>query len=121
MRIGRWAALVAWACVILISTSLPGAAVPAGPPGMDKVGHFVMYAVLGLLAIRAVLGGAESGLRTVALTLGAIAAFAAIDEWHQRFVPTRAPDVADWAADLAGATVGVGSMAIFTLRRSARS
>lgn len=121
MRVGRWAPVVAWACVILISTSLPGAAVPAGPPGMDKVGHFVMYAVLGLFSIRAALSGAESGLRTLALTLGAIAVFAAIDEWHQELVPTRAPDVADWAADLAGATVGIGSMAIFTLRRSARS
>jgi len=121
MTIGRWVPVIVWACVILVSTSIPSVPVPPGPPGLDKVGHFVMYAVLGLLAIRATWTG-RSSVRSMALTLAGVAAFAAIDEWHQGFLPPRQPEVADWVADVAGATVGIGSMAaLFTLRRSARS
>ena len=121
MKIGRWAPVIAWACVILISTSLPGQAVPAGPAGFDKAGHFLVYAVLGMLAIRAMSQSRMSAAKAIAVTLAAVSVFAAFDEWHQGFIPGRFPDAADWAADVAGATVGAGSMAIFTLRRSARS
>ena len=121
MMARRWGLVVAWAAVILLSTSIPGPALPPGPAGSDKLGHFVMYAVLGVLAIRAALAHGQRQGRTMAITLVAIAAFAAIDEWHQGLVPGRLPDVADWVADVAGATVGAGSAAIFTLRRSARS
>ena len=121
MMARRWAPVVAWATVILLSTSIPGPALPPGPPGSDKLGHFVMYAILGLLAIRAALAHQRGAARSAVLTLAAIGVFAAIDEWHQGLVPGRVPDVADWVADMAGATLGAGSTAFFTLRRSARS
>ena len=121
MRMGRWTPVVVWAAVILVSTSLPAAAVPGGPPGLDKAGHFLVYGVLGLLAIRAAIAEGAPPMKAIALTVAAVSVFAAVDEWHQRFVPGRFPDVADWAADVAGATAGIGTMAIFTLRRSARS
>jgi VanZ family protein len=94
---------------------------PPGSEGGDKIGHFAVYTVLGLLAVRAAMAHGGSWGRTVLLTLVAIAGFAALDEWHQGFIPGRFPDIADWVADVAGATVGVGSTALFTLRRSARS
>ncbi len=121
MTIGRWTPVIIWAGVILASTSLPGQAVPPGPPGIDKAGHFLVYALLGILAIRAALAGRGAPMRTIAMTLAAVGAFAAVDEWHQGFIPGRFPDVADWIADVAGATVGIGSTALFTLRRSVRS
>ena len=117
----RWWLVIAWAAVILVSSSIPGPALPPGPPGSDKLGHFLMYAVLGALTIRAVLGHGGRVARAAALALAGIAVFAAVDEWHQGLVPGRLPDVADWVADMAGATLGAGSTAAFTLRRSARS
>ena len=121
MMVRRWGLVVAWAAVILLSTSIPGPALPPGPEGSDKLVHFAMYAVLGLLTIRAAFAHGRRQGRTLATTLVGIAAFAAVDEWHQGSVPGRFPDVADWVADVAGATVGAGSAVLFTLRRSARS
>ena len=111
----RWIPVALWIGVILTATSMPG--VP-GPPvrGVDKIGHFAMYAVLGLLVARALRAGASS-TRTLMVGLACIALFAALDEWHQRFIPTRSAEVADWFADVAGATAGIGSFAAITFRR----
>ena len=121
MILRRWGPAILWAVVILLSTSIPGPALPPAPAGSDKAGHFVMYAILGMLSIRAALAHRGSPTRAIALTLAAIALFGALDEWHQGLVPDRMPEVADWIADMAGATFGIGTSALFTLRRSARS
>jgi len=71
----------------------------------DKAAHFAAYAVLGLLLwwAAAPLGpGAAAALGVVAAAL-----YGASDELHQRFVPGRTQDIADWAADLAGAAAAV--------------
>ena len=111
----RWIPVALWVAVILSATSAP--TVP-GPdvPGLDKVGHFAMYAILGLLTARAVRGGVARP-RALTAALAAIALFAAADEWHQQLIPARSADVADWIADVAGASVGVGSVAALKLRR----
>ena len=121
MTVGRWTPTVVWAVVILVSTSLPGTAVPGGPPGIDKAGHFLVYAVLGMLAIRAALSGGARPLKRIAMTAAAVSLFAAVDEWHQGFIPGRFPEATDWLADVAGGVAGIGTAATFTLRRSARS
>ena len=111
----RWIPVALWTGVILTATSVP--TVPGPPvPGLDKVVHFAMYAVLGVLTARAVRGGAAEP-RALLVALAAIALFAASDEWHQRFIPSRSADVADWFADVTGATIGVGSFAAFKFRR----
>ena len=111
----RWIPVALWTGVILTGTSVPSVPGPA-VPGLDKVGHFAMYAVLGLLTARAVRGGVATS-RALLVALAAIAIFAAVDEWHQRLIPSRSAEVADWFADVTGATVGVGSFAAFKLRR----
>jgi len=95
---------------------MPSSTLPStGVPHVDKVVHFFLYAVLGLLAARAV--EAPTGrLRPLLLTLAAVAAFAALDEWHQTFVPGRSADVADWAADVIGASAGLLLLAARTPR-----
>ena len=109
----RWIPVVLWAGVILTATSIPS--VPAPPTtGADKLGHLAMYAVFGFLALRAAWDGLP---RTAATTLAALALFAAVDEWHQRFIPTRSAEVADWVADVTGATLGIGAFAVLKLRR----
>jgi VanZ family protein len=42
----------------------------------------------------------------LALGLAAIGAFGAFDEWHQELVH-RTPDLADWVADMIGASLGL--------------
>jgi VanZ family protein len=115
MSSARWLPVVLWAGVILTATSLPN--VPASPGhGADKVAHLAMYGILGALALRAAWATARSARRLV-LTLLSIALFAAVDEWHQAFIPNRSADPADWVADVAGATIGIGSLAASKFRR----
>ena len=111
----RWIPVLLWIGVILTATSLPNA--PAAPAaGVDKLGHLAMYGVLGMLVLRAAWDGPPTP-RSVVLMLAAIALFAAADEWHQQFIPGRSAEVADWLADVAGATLGIRSMTVLKLRR----
>lgn len=71
-----------------------------------KLAHMGEYAVLFLLLRRAL---ALSGSRRPGLTALAIcAAYAAGDEFHQRFTPGRGPSPADVVIDTAGAMMGWG-------------
>jgi VanZ family protein len=101
MRVNpRWWPVVGWAGVILLITSWPNPPVPSGlPPWTDKLVHLTIYGVLGMLVARATV----VQWRVLAL----LAACAAADEWHQRLVPGRGPDLADWVADTVGATAGL--------------
>ena len=116
MSRSRWLPVAVWAGVILAGTSFPNMPAPA-QAGSDKLVHVAMYAILGVLALRAAASGSGTTPRTIVLTLSAIVAFAAADEWHQRFIPTRSADPADWVADVAGATLGIASFGALKLRR----
>ncbi|MCC6772906.1 MAG: VanZ family protein [Gemmatimonadaceae bacterium] len=101
----RWAPSVVWGMGILALTSLPGSALPVGPaiPGTDKLVHAALYAVLASLVAHAVPG---QSMRAMLVVGGALALFAAADEWHQRWIPGRSADMLDWVADMSGAVVG---------------
>lgn len=94
--------------MILALTSIPGSQVPTVRiPHLDKLVHFTLYAVLGVLLVRALRLSGRLTRGTLSLSLLGVAAFAAADEWHQRWVPGRSGDFADWGADLAGATLAL--------------
>ena len=101
----RWAPAILWVAVILVGTSWPG--VSLGPDGLplDKVAHFTAYAVLAALLLRAV--ATPLHWQSFVLVLLAVAAFGAVDEWHQSFIPRRSMSFADWVADVSGAVVGL--------------
>jgi VanZ family protein len=85
-------------------TSVPTPSdVPGGIPHLDKVVHFVLYAGQGWFVTRAL---RTRRLVTLVGVLLAIAAFAAFDEWHQRFFG-RDPAMVDWIADAIGASAGI--------------
>jgi VanZ family protein len=109
----RWRPPLLWAAAILVATSIPGqelAAVGAFSfPGADKLVHAFFYGVLGWLSARAA-GLPASGRRTAAFVLLGILLFAALDEWHQAFIPGRATDPLDWIADALGATCGMAAL-----------
>jgi len=114
-----WGPAVAQMSIIFAASSVPNlTALPGGIS--DHTGHFVGYALLGALMLRAI-----ASARWARVTLGAAvvavlltAAYGATDEWRQGFVPGRSPALDDWIADLAGAVIGVGLvLAIAALRR----
>ncbi len=116
----RWWPPVLWAAFILVMTSIPGAQLPrVNVAGLDKVVHFAFYGVLGWTALRAFApkGGATRG---AVLVVAAIAIFAALDEWHQQFIPGRSMETADWMADVSGAALGL-VVAVSARRRAVPS
>ena len=84
-----------------------------------KTAHFVEYAVLGVLAWRAVefdpAFGAYSAGRRFRLALMLCMLYAASDEFHQSFVPSRQAAVQDVLLDTCGS--GFGLVAIWGTRR----
>ncbi|HEY0971749.1 MAG TPA: VanZ family protein [Gemmatimonadales bacterium] len=111
----RWLPFVCWAVLVLTLTSIPNPHVPVVPGG-DKAAHAIMYGVLGGLAAFALVG-VRRPLMAHVLALAGVAALAALDEWHQLFIPGRSADVADWMADVVGATLVLLFSAVALRRR----
>lgn len=83
-----------------------------------KCGHFFEYFVFSLLLLRAI-RGEQRGAR-LAWALAAIAlvfGWAALDEFHQSFVPGRTPAFRDVLLDTAGGSVAQAIAALLTLER----
>jgi VanZ family protein len=98
---------------------MPSDLVPRQVSTFDKAAHFSMYAVLaGLLTLH--LTEITSRWRAVLIAIVIVSAFGAIDEWHQRFIPGRSTELADWRADSLGAVTGA-LVAAFVIRRRTRT
>jgi VanZ family protein len=88
------------------------------PPGVDKLGHGILYAVLAGASLIALDPGhkrrtpVRAGLLVVLFCL----VYGISDEFHQSFIPGRAPSGGDLLADTAGATIAVAGW----LRQAAR-
>lgn len=97
-----WLATAAWAALIFYMSSRPGNTLPGG---FSVQAHFIEYAILAALLVWALAGGRSW---VVALLLAVVLAslYGITDEFHQRFVPMRVPDVADWLTDTLGAFAG---------------
>ena len=144
-RLRTWAPVVIWMCVIYAMSAMPGetsgdtsgmlvrialsilsflfgeeaaAGVPVDALHMliRKAAHMTEYAILFLLAFRALRkeGAKRPGLYALALC----AAYAATDEFHQSFVDDRGPSVIDVGIDTLGAGLARGiSHIIHTIKR----
>lgn len=68
-----------------------------------KCAHFAEYFILSLLILRGIRAG-EKGwhLRWALVTVLIVAGYAALDEYHQSFVPGRGPAVTDVLIDASG-------------------
>ena len=99
-----WGPVVLACGAIFALSSIPGRMFPrVGFPGYDKLVHAGIYAVLGLVVVRAVCLSTRWPFRVAALvTVLAGTAHGALDELHQGFVPHRAVQAGDLAADGAG-------------------
>jgi VanZ family protein len=96
-----WLPVFTWAAVIFAFSSIPSLSTGLGTwdTVLRKGAHIVEYAVLGALLYRAL--GRE------ALALAAGIAYAATDEFHQRFVHGRHSSPVDVAIDAVGLALGM--------------
>jgi len=97
----RWVPVIACATLIFALSGTPGLSTGLGfwDLVLRKLAHAAIYAVLGLLLVRAWRRSGPSLLAGVA--------FAASDELHQHFVPGRVGAPLDVAIDTVGLLVGV--------------
>jgi VanZ family protein len=72
------------------------------PQGWDKLAHFACFSVITALLWRGTCGRAPLAV------LGAVLAFAALDEVHQIFMPMRSAEFLDFVADAAAAVAVCG-------------
>jgi VanZ family protein len=128
-RLRAWLPVIAWAALISVFSSalfsgehtggvilpLLQALFPAARPehllamhmGIRKAAHVTEYLILALLLVRAL---RSEGLRGGALVATAVllgVAYAALDETHQAFVPSRTASPGDVAMDAIGVLAGV--------------
>jgi len=100
---------ISWAAVDMIHTVI------------RKLGHVTEYAILAILLWRA-LGDSKAFKRRIwilfALVWCACAMFAASDEFHQSFMPSRMPSVDDVMIDVCGALLGLAICWLFASRHS---
>ncbi len=113
-----------WACIIFISSSIPGTS-PIFKVlfGHDKIVHTIVYCGLAYLTFRALYH--QSRLPSVSrhavlLSMAFTLFYAATDELHQLFVPRRSADLRDFLADAAGALLSLVLLAILQFTRKRR-
>jgi VanZ family protein len=114
----RWLPPLAWAGCILIATSIPGRYIPRVEiREADKAVHWVLYGIFAVLLYNALPRRVNARAITV---IGVIIAFAALDEFHQKFIPGRSMDIEDWFADVGGAMVFLLVATFIQRRRESR-
>lgn len=104
-RFSRWWPVVLWMALIFVASSIPTRLPTPGLQGFrwdDKLQHAVAYAILAALAWRAFEDKRPRWWLVCASIIFAVA-YAAFDECHQAFVPTRECSLSDWSTDAFGA------------------
>jgi VanZ family protein len=95
------------------------AAISAIQLGIRKVGHLTEYAILSALLWRAMrstfISTKAMAMAGLALVMSAI--FAASDEFHQSFVPSRTATLGDVMIDIGGALIGLAIYWAITARK----
>jgi VanZ family protein len=106
-RFVGWLPATAWLTMIFVLSSQP--ALPSPPAVNDKQAHAFTFGVLAVLLLMGLAGWRWASVTRSALLTAFLlaAAYGVTDELHQRFVPGRTPDVADVAADAAGAALAM--------------
>jgi len=104
-RGSRWGPVIGWACIILVMTSWPGAEVDVNlVDDTDKIAHFSVYFLLGVLTWRAL--EPPRAVKRVLIALGSMYLFGMLDEIHQLWIPLRDASPFDWLADVLGSSAG---------------
>jgi VanZ family protein len=95
--------------VSLVVLFLPASGVPSAPPGVDKLVHLGVFALLGLT-------GRWAGVPPLPLVL-ALAGYAGLSEVLQGILPIgRSPEVLDAVIDCVGVSLGIALHEVLTRR-----
>ena len=78
---------------------------------LRKLAHFTLYFLLGCGLTGLLRVSRNGAVILLAVPLGALCA--ALDEWHQAFVPGRGPGLRDVALDTCGVIVAVALISLF--------
>lgn len=78
-----------------------------------KAAHFAEYACMGVLEYVLLRPWMDRGKRLYAVTIGWVAVSAALDEFHQAFIPMRYASPADVCLDTLGGACAVGVCVLF--------
>lgn len=121
-----WLPVVAWMAAIFVASSQQDLPTPQSYSLdfiLKKTGHVLEYGFLGLLTWRACRGSLGQGRgedykRTLVLTAAICGLYAATDELHQLFVPTRHGTLRDFLIDLAAIMAAVALVELWRRRRS---
>ncbi len=107
-RVLGWGPAALWAAVLFLLSELQDGddgLLGVLPAGADKLVHGGLYLVLGLFLAWGKTRTGFAGPAILLLIMGA--AYGALDEWHQSFVPGRDVSAGDWMADTAGVALGL--------------
>ena len=114
-----WAPVAIYMAAIFSASSLSHVPGPVAYWFTDTVLHTACYAGLALVALRALAGGTWTGV-TVGAALAAwlfATSYGVTDEWHQRYVPGRTPELRDLVNDAIGALAAVGAAGAWGIMR----
>jgi VanZ family protein len=89
------------------SPDITEAAVASVQLFVRKCAHLIEYAILASLLFRALRQGGDNFQRAAVIALVISAISAALDEFHQSFVPSRTGSLSDVLIDCAGALAGL--------------
>jgi len=96
--------------LVYFSSSIPAESIPKiDIPNVDKLFHFVEYFILGVLLVRAFANTTDKANFKLILLLSILiaSAYGILDEFHQRFVSGRSPEIFDIFSDIIGSLFGV--------------
>lgn len=86
-----------------------------------KSAHFTEYFILSLLLLRGLrVGTRDFGLRWALIVIFIVAGYAALDEFHQSFVPGRTAAVTDVMLDTSGGAAAQLLVALLVVWRGVR-
>jgi VanZ family protein len=107
-RVLDWLPPILWAAGLLILSAQPAERLP--PPAfwqVDKLAHTLLYAMLGVLAGRALMVRSRPARWALVAAAIGLVAFGLLDEWSQSFTPGRMSSGADLVADALGGWIGL--------------
>ena len=104
-----WLPVIIYCLLIFIQSSYPSPESIPALPYLDKILHFVAYAILGVLFFRAyrTQRSKENINMVIVLSILSSSLYGLSDEVHQYFVPYRDAEIMDFFADVAGSICGV--------------
>jgi VanZ family protein len=103
---------IVWMVLIWTISSLPSSELPSFQVfGFDKIAHFSIYMIWGLLVNKHLLKVRTHIVTSIAI-YSLMCLCASLDEWHQHYIPGRSVNVYDLLANLFGLITSLVTLTI---------